>query len=378
MALARSTPRTRHRLLARLRRRAVDADPRHRVPALGVRDRAVLPVAGSHRQGHRAAAAQRAARPAHRNAVAGKGRQGQSRGHARLAARQSRAGRDRARPARRASTRGSRAAAAGRASLPAQLDAQKGVAVARAGAGRAAEPADRRAAPPACRARERRSKPPRARTRNRRRASPISASGSISRWRSACRSSRASARSSSAGCARSSATGPTSAWSATASCSSPKCSSMPGRPWSSRAAAPNSTSSRARSIELEKQIPTDVAWVLRVDGHTDVRPIASAAVSLELGAVRRARDLGGAVPDRPGHLAAAPGRRRLRRIPAARPAPDRGRLPPQPPHRAEADGAVIARRCHATRLETAASRAAHRGRRPPRAARACPARRCGR
>jgi len=28
--------------------------------------------------------------------------------------------------------------------------------------------------------------------------------------------------------------------------------------------------------DLEKQIPTDIAWVLRVDGHTDVRPIASA------------------------------------------------------------------------------------------------------
>src|SRR3954470_17449599 len=28
-------------------------------------------------------------------------------------------------------------------------------------------------------------------------------------------------------------------------------------------------------VELEKQIPKDVAWVLRVDGHTDVRPIAS-------------------------------------------------------------------------------------------------------
>ena len=28
--------------------------------------------------------------------------------------------------------------------------------------------------------------------------------------------------------------------------------------------------------ELEKQIPKDVAWVLRVDGHTDARPIASA------------------------------------------------------------------------------------------------------
>ncbi len=32
----------------------------------------------------------------------------------------------------------------------------------------------------------------------------------------------------------------------------------------------------AALIELEKQIPKDVAWVLRVDGHTDVRPIASA------------------------------------------------------------------------------------------------------
>jgi chemotaxis protein MotB len=28
-------------------------------------------------------------------------------------------------------------------------------------------------------------------------------------------------------------------------------------------------------IELEKQIPSDLAWVLRVDGHTDVRPISS-------------------------------------------------------------------------------------------------------
>jgi chemotaxis protein MotB len=29
-------------------------------------------------------------------------------------------------------------------------------------------------------------------------------------------------------------------------------------------------------VELERQIPSDIAWVLRVDGHTDVRPIASA------------------------------------------------------------------------------------------------------
>src|SRR5262249_16157533 len=29
-------------------------------------------------------------------------------------------------------------------------------------------------------------------------------------------------------------------------------------------------------LQLEKQIPTDLAWVLRVDGHTDVRPITDA------------------------------------------------------------------------------------------------------
>ena len=29
-------------------------------------------------------------------------------------------------------------------------------------------------------------------------------------------------------------------------------------------------------LDLEKEIPAEIAWVLRVDGHTDVRPIASA------------------------------------------------------------------------------------------------------
>ncbi len=28
-------------------------------------------------------------------------------------------------------------------------------------------------------------------------------------------------------------------------------------------------------LELERQIPGEIAWVLRVDGHTDVRPISS-------------------------------------------------------------------------------------------------------
>ncbi len=32
----------------------------------------------------------------------------------------------------------------------------------------------------------------------------------------------------------------------------------------------------AALVELDRQIPKDIAWVLRVDGHTDVRPIASA------------------------------------------------------------------------------------------------------
>jgi chemotaxis protein MotB len=32
----------------------------------------------------------------------------------------------------------------------------------------------------------------------------------------------------------------------------------------------------AALLELDKQIPPEIAWVLRVDGHTDVRPIASA------------------------------------------------------------------------------------------------------
>jgi chemotaxis protein MotB len=32
----------------------------------------------------------------------------------------------------------------------------------------------------------------------------------------------------------------------------------------------------AALLDLEKQIPTDIPWVLRVDGHTDTRPIATA------------------------------------------------------------------------------------------------------
>jgi chemotaxis protein MotB len=29
-------------------------------------------------------------------------------------------------------------------------------------------------------------------------------------------------------------------------------------------------------LELQRQIPPDIPWIMRVDGHTDVRPIATA------------------------------------------------------------------------------------------------------
>jgi chemotaxis protein MotB len=31
-------------------------------------------------------------------------------------------------------------------------------------------------------------------------------------------------------------------------------------------------------VDLDKQIPAEIAWVLRVDGHTDVRPILNSPV----------------------------------------------------------------------------------------------------
>jgi chemotaxis protein MotB len=39
-------------------------------------------------------------------------------------------------------------------------------------------------------------------------------------------------------------------------------------------------------LELNRQIPPDIAWVLRVDGHTDVRPIAGGRTNWDLSAAR--------------------------------------------------------------------------------------------
>ena len=51
----------------------------------------------------------------------------------------------------------------------------------------------------------------------------------------------------------------------------------------------------AALLELEKQIPGEIAWVLRVDGHTDVRPIISPQFKCNWALSAGARDLGGAV-----------------------------------------------------------------------------------
>ncbi|MCC6886974.1 MAG: peptidoglycan -binding protein [Hyphomicrobiales bacterium] len=39
-------------------------------------------------------------------------------------------------------------------------------------------------------------------------------------------------------------------------------------------------------IEIERQIPPDIAWVMRVDGHTDIRPIAGGRTNWDLSAAR--------------------------------------------------------------------------------------------
>jgi chemotaxis protein MotB len=42
----------------------------------------------------------------------------------------------------------------------------------------------------------------------------------------------------------------------------------------------------AALIEVDRQIPKEIAWVLRVDGHTDVRPIGGGRTNWDLSAAR--------------------------------------------------------------------------------------------
>ena len=93
-------------------------------------------------------------------------------------------------------------------------------------------------------------------------------------------------------------------------------------------------------LEVGSKIPPEIAWVLRVDGHTDLRAINSPQFksNWELSAARAISVvqylMSRGVP--PQRLVAAG----LRRIPADRRRPDRRGFRPQSPHRAEADRAV--------------------------------------
>ena len=95
-------------------------------------------------------------------------------------------------------------------------------------------------------------------------------------------------------------------------------------------------------LELERQIPPEINWVLRVDGHTDVRPIANAQFpsNWALSAARAISVVQYLISKgvSPQHLVAA-GFGEYQPLD-----PGRGRrvLPAQPAHRAQADGAVTA------------------------------------
>jgi chemotaxis protein MotB len=78
----------------------------------------------------------------------------------------------------------------------------------------------------------------------------------------------------------------------------------PGQAVVSTEGRPDLDSLAAAIKQLETEIPADVNWVLRVDGHTDKRPISNAAVPLKLGTQRRPRHLGGQVSRRAGRLVA--------------------------------------------------------------------------
>ena len=77
-------------------------------------------------------------------------------------------------------------------------------------------------------------------------------------------------------------------------------------------------------IELQREIPPEINWVLRVDGHTDNRAgLRQPPLPRQLGAFVGPRDVRGEVPDRERRTGQSPGRRGLRRIPAAGPRPIR-------------------------------------------------------
>ena len=92
--------------------------------------------------------------------------------------------------------------------------------------------------------------------------------------------------------------------------------------------------------EISDKIPKELNWVLRVDGHTDRRPISNAQFRRTGSCRRRARSRScstSIAQGVPANRLAAAGFADNQPLDTAR---RRGRLSPQPPHRAEADRAL--------------------------------------
>ena len=95
--------------------------------------------------------------------------------------------------------------------------------------------------------------------------------------------------------------------------------------------------------QVETKIPPDIAWVMRVDGHTDIHPIATPEFpsNWELSSARAISVVRYLMQD--GDLARASGGRGLRRIPADRHRDERRGSRQEPPHRAQAHRALLSR-----------------------------------
>src|SRR6266478_5959319 len=274
--------RARCRLLARIRRRASDARPRHHLPAHRIRDGAVLPVAGSGRQGYGAGSPQRANRPAHRLVGAGKDWQSRHGGGDRPAACGPLRRRERTRPPQ-GDRRGCRCELDTRhdrriekpdrrAHQCPRLREKRQCAGARPG--RSPQSTDRGAAPPVGGAR----------------AGPRR----VGKARQGVPDPHRGPRPAAQYCARPAGAGIVALslrlfWQAEGDSGDAARHQGRRRPlrvpvravFRLRLRGPQR---RARSeleklavalLDLERQIPPEIAWVLRVDGHTDVRPIVT-------------------------------------------------------------------------------------------------------
>ena len=214
----------------------------------------------------------------------------------------------------------------------------------RAGPGRRAQPADRGAAQAARGDRGRALSLGSGEQGDRSRRSPISGRGSMSRWRRRCRSSTATAPTSSAACGRSWArartfrvVGDRFVFQILGSVRRRQGRHQPGT------ASSRSIRWLPPILDLEREIPPDIPWILRVDGHTDNTPLTGGGQyksNWELSAARAVSVVQyliskGVEPDR---LAAA-GFGEFQPIDQGT---DEEFARPQPPDRTQADGAVSA------------------------------------